>query len=242
VTGGSGRLGKELHAAFPQAAFPSSDEMDVKDAEAAHDYFKKAVPSVVIHAAAMTDANACEKDRDLAWRTNVEGTVNALKAFKAANPDGYFVYVSTAGVFKCDKGGYDESSQDYGPANFYCLTKLCGEAVVRRFGNTLIARTNFVPREPWPHPKAFTDRFGTYLYADDVADALKEIVGKGITGVVHVCGDRRMSMHELAKLSTPGVGETTLAELGSEAVKLPKDMSMITKVWHPYRLGFARGE
>lgn len=241
ITGGGGRLGAELKNIFPDASFPSSSELDITDAEEVSAYIRKASPSAVIHAAAMTDANACEKDRDMAWRTNVEGTVNVLKAFRAANPDGYFVYMSTAGVFKCDRGGYDEGSADYGPVNFYCLTKLCGEMAVRSFAGTLVVRTNFVPRGPWPHAKAFTDRFGTYLYADDVAAALKDVFAKRPEGVVHICGDRCMSMYEIARLSTPSVGKTTTEEMGSGAVALPKDMSLVTKVWHPYKLGFASG-
>lgn len=242
ITGGSGRLGSELRKAFPEAVAPSSSEMDIVDAPSVSKLLSKTKPDAVIHAAAMTDANECELNRELAWKTNVEGTANVLKAFKSANPEGYFVYISTAGVFKCDRGNYDESALDYDPVNFYCLTKFCGESLVRGFDNTLIVRTNFVQRGTWPHPKAFTDRFGTYLYADDVAAALEEVVSKKPVGTLHIVGDKRMSMYELARLTTPGVGKTTLAELGGKAVNLPKDMSLVTKVWHSYIIGFAGGE
>jgi hypothetical protein len=44
-------------------------------------------------------------------------------------------------------------------------------------------------RERWPYPKAFVDRFGTYLFADDLARAIKNVVEEGFTGILHVCGE-----------------------------------------------------
>jgi dTDP-4-dehydrorhamnose reductase len=103
------------------------------------------------------------------------------------------------------------------PKNYYALTKLLAEYVVDGWsrytsGRSRVVRTNFAERGAWKHPKAFSDRFGTYLFPDLIAGRVAELIAEGETGTVHVCGDRRLSMLEFARLGDPTVGETTLAE------------------------------
>lgn len=234
ITGGSGRLGSEFRKVFPDALFPSKKEMDITDLRSVVKYVNENRPDIIIHAAAMTDAEQCEKEQKNAWETNVEGTKRLLKTFKEFDPDGYFVYISTAGVFSGDRGNYAEDDFP-NPVNFYCFTKLCGEIIVQGFDKTLVVRTNFVPRGKWPHDKAFTDRFGTYLYVEDVAEAIKDVVEHKLFGIVHICGNRKLSMYELAKISNHIIEKMTMKDY--KGPKLPKDMSLVTKVWHPYGLG-----
>lgn len=74
---------------------------------------------------------------------------------------------------------------------------------------------------PWRYPLAFVDRFGTYLFADDVADMIKQLVAARQQGVIHVAGDKRLSMFELARLTTTDVGTMTMLD-----VKLPLTVDM----------------
>jgi dTDP-4-dehydrorhamnose reductase len=140
-------------------------------------------------------------------------------------PDSLFVYISTASVFYGDTGDYTEYDVP-NPKNFYSLTKLLGEFVVSEssLANWLIIRTNPVPRRKWSYPKAFTDRFGTYLYADDVAKAVQYVVDQKMRGIVHVCGDEKLSMFELARITTPEILPTTMREYVGPP--LPVDMSL----------------
>jgi dTDP-4-dehydrorhamnose reductase len=128
---------------------------------------------------------------------------------------------------------YDEDSIPY-PENFYALTKLIGEQYVSNLKNSLIVRTNFVGKSKWPYPKAFTDRFGTYLFADSVARGIADIIKNNLVGVVHVVGDKKISMFELAKTTTPDVLPMTMDDYSGP--KLTMDMSLNTKVWKKYTL------
>lgn len=205
MTGGSGRLGKELIKLFPECVAPSREEMDVTSYGQVASTLFDVKPDVIVHCAALTDVAFCERNHAEAYRINVNGTANLVSACKALLPEVYFVYVSTACVFKGDKACYSESDSPE-PKNYYGYTKMLGENVVSSLmEHHLIVRTNFVARETWPYPRAFVDRFGTYLFADDVARGLKHLVDDGMEGVVHVCGDRRMSMFELAKMVSPDV-------------------------------------
>ena len=232
VTGATGKLGRELVRIFPDCLHPDRKELDITDRRLVDRYVRYYEPEAIVHAAALTGVRQCEEDRYLAWKTNVDGTENVVEAVEKNAPGCRFLYISTACVFGGDRGGYTERDIPY-PSNFYALTKLLGEILAARLPNHLVVRTNFVTKDKWPYPKAFTDRFGTYLFADDVAVALTELLEAGLTGIVHVVGDKKMSMFELAKLTTPNVEPMTVNEY--EGPPLTIDMTLDTIRWRKYR-------
>jgi dTDP-4-dehydrorhamnose reductase len=238
ISGGTGRLGRELVKFFPDCLHPTRAELDITDVRKVSKYIWRNRPDVVIHTAALTDVTLCEKDRQLAYKINVTGTIELLNFCLSTNPNCYFVLVSTACVFFGDRGYYTETDIPC-PKNFYGTTKMSAEAAVSSLSHKyLIIRTNFVAREKWRYSKAFTDRYGTYLFADDVAHAIKDVVSQNLTGIVHICGDRKMSMFELAKLTTPDVEPMTLAEY--KGVPLTVDMTLRSTRIKPYKIGYAK--
>ena len=233
ITGGSGILGTELKKFFPDSLFPSRSELDITNHEAVFDYFSKNEFDSIIHAAAMTSVRQCESEKKLSWGTNVVGTKNLVDAAIKFNPNSKFSYVSTACVFDGHVGMYKESSIP-NPENFYALTKLIGEQFVKNLKNHIIIRTNFKGKQKWPYPKAFTDRFGTYLFADQVALGINDIIKENIQGVVHIVGKKKISMFELAQLTTPDIKPLTIDEY--QGPPLTMDMSLDTERWKKYTL------
>lgn len=233
ITGGSGALGTELKKIFPKALAPTHQELDISNKKAVRDFFQKNDIDLVIHAGALTGIRPCEENKQLAWNTNVGGTKNLVEAVLASKHPVQFIYVSTACVFDGHTGMYKESSIPY-PENFYALTKLIGEHEVNRLPEYLIIRTNFVAKKKWPYPKAFADRFGTYLFADGVAQGISDVQKEKLQGFVHIVGDRKMSIFELAKLTTPDVQSMTIKEYSGP--KLTMDMSLDTERWKKYKI------
>ena len=233
ITGGSGILGTELKKFFPDSLFPSHSELDITNHEMVFDYFSKNEFDSIIHAAAMTSVRQCESEKKLSWDTNVIGTKNLVDAAIKFNPNSKFSYVSTACVFDGHVGMYKESSIPH-PENFYALTKLIGEQFVKNLKNHIIIRTNFKGKQKWPYPKAFTDRFGTYLFADQVALGINDIIKENIQGVVHIVGKKKISMFELAQLTTPDIKPITIDEY--QGPPLTMDMSLDTERWKKYTL------
>ncbi len=234
ITGGSGRLGKELVKVFPDSLHPTRQELGIEDKSQVDNYISENEPDVIIHTAAVTSVPYCEENRKKAYGTNVEGTENLINACLNHNSDSRLVLISTACVFRGDVGNYVETDLLY-PKNYYALTKLLAECAVKYSGlKFLIVRTNFVAREKWPYPKAFTDRYGTYLFASDVASAVKSIVEQKLSGIVHICGDKKMSMFELAKITTPDVEPMTLSEY--HGVPLTVDMSLNSIRIKPFKI------
>ena len=233
ITGSTGELGSQLKKFFPDAISPSHKDLDICNSSSVKNIFKDNNIDTVIHAAAFTSVRGCEENKIQAFKANVEGTKNLVNELKNFNPNGKFVYVSTACVFDGHSGMYSEKSIPY-PENFYSLTKLLGEYVVNHFDNSLIIRTNFVGRKKWPYEKAFTDRFGTYLFSDQVAQGIFDIFNDDVTGIIHVVGDKKISMYELAKLTTPDIQPMTLNDYVGPSLTV--DMSLETIRWKKYSL------
>lgn len=233
ITGSTGALGSELKKIYPNSLSPTHKEFDICDLNVVKDFFKKHKIDTVIHTAALTTVRGCEENKLLAMQTNVKGTENLVDKFKHSNPDGKFVYISTACVFDGYSGMYDESSIPY-PENFYSLTKLLGEYEVRLFSDSLIIRTNFVSRKKWPYPKAFTDRFGTYLFANQVALGINDVLNENLQGIVHIVGNKKISMFELAKYTTPDIQPMTINDYSGPPLTI--DMSLDSKNWKKYNI------
>lgn len=233
ITGSTGALGTELKKRFPDALTPDHSELDVTEKQEVAEFLKKNRVDLIIHAAAITSVRRCEEQKESTWKVNVEGTKNLVDGLMQTNPEGKFVYISTACVFDGHTGMYCESSIPY-PENFYSLTKLLGEQEVKKIPNHLIIRTNFAAKEQWPYPQAFTDRFGTYLFAEDVARGIKDVLDSEMNGIVHIVGDKRMSMFELAKITTPKIEPMTIKDYSGP--RLTMDMSLDTERWKKYKI------
>ena len=233
ITGSTGILGKELLKLFPDSIHPTHKELELSDNDKVLKFIQNHSIDVIIHAAALTGVRDCEEDKSKAWKYNVTGTENLVNAFKKYCPDGYFVYISTACVFDGHRGMYNENDIPY-PENFYALTKLLGEFLVKKLSNYLIVRTNFVAKTAWKYPKAFTDRYGTYLFSQDVALGIKNTMDNNLQGIVHIVGDSKMSMHDIAKKLSPLVQPMTIHQY--KGPPLTMDMSLDTTRWKKYTI------
>lgn len=236
LTGSTGKLGSNLLKIFPSAVAPTHKELDITDKNSVIGFIEELKPDLVIHTAALTGIRECQNNKELAWKTNVIGTKNLVDACLMSCPKVYFVYVSTACVFDGERGMYNEEDIP-DPKNYYSFTKLIGEFPPQQLETHLIARTNFVANEKWPYPKAFTDRYGTYLFANDVAKALKEVIDHRLTGTVHITGQEKMTMFQLAKRISENVEPMTINDYTGPPLTI--DMSLDTIRWKRYKISEA---
>jgi dTDP-4-dehydrorhamnose reductase len=106
LTGGTGRLGRELKSLLPEVIAPSRAEVDITRPEAIAAALQRFEPEVVVHAAAYTDVARAERDRQTCWRTNVDGTRSVVQS--AIRHSVFLVHISTDYVFEGTRGMYKE--------------------------------------------------------------------------------------------------------------------------------------
>lgn len=222
IFGSTGRLGRSLVKEFPDALTPKHDEIDITDYDSVLSYMREKNPDVIFYSAAWTDVRGCESDHDKAWKINVEGTMNVVNAVQEVNKECYFVYPSTACVFHGDRGDYTEEDTP-NPINFYGVTKLVAEFIVNRLPNILILRVDFVEKAKWRYEGAFVDRYSTAVFADTLAKAIKEVMQKKTTGLLHLTGKKKISHFDLARITTPEVKPIKLSDVD---IPLPRDQSL----------------
>jgi hypothetical protein len=226
TTGGSGSLGRELLKLNPEIIHPTHEEMDVVDYARCLEVIKKHNPSVVIHAAAVTDNRIVEKDCAPAIRTNIVGTANLSIICAALNIR--FVYVSTDYVyFDGSHGNYKETDPVL-PFNLYSWTKLGGECSARAVKNHLIIRTSF--GSDFPYSVAFVDKWSSKDYVDRIAPLIYEAAISPLTGVLNI-GTERKTLYNHAKERNPNVKPIKLSET---SFFTPYDTSLNLQKWKDY--------
>jgi len=227
LTGGEGRLGSELRSLLGGVIAPLEAEMDITRPEHISAKLAEHRPTVLVHAAAYTDVAKAENDRSACWAVNVEGTANIVRA--AIDGGIFLVHISTDYVFDGRTGNYKEDDP-LGPVlNYYSLTKLVAETLVRMVDKHLVIRTSFRPRQ-WPYPTAFTDVHTSQDYVDviapDIALAIRHCREIPYNSL-HVATERK-SIYELAKRRKADV---VPASKQKAKVQFPDDISLDTSRW-----------
>ena len=231
LTGGSGRLGRELQTELPalgaEVLAPPRAELDLALAETIETALDHYEPDVVVHAAAYTDVAGAETERETCWTSNVGGTRNIFLAL--ARRKVKLVHISTDYVFWGDKGSYTEEDTPGPVRNYYALSKLAAEEVARARPATLVIRTSFRPRE-WPYPMAFEDVYTSQDYVDVIAPEVALAVRYASYiphPILHIATERK-SVYELARRRSPNVQPGRRRD---SKVSLPEDISLDIRLW-----------
>lgn len=202
ATGGSGKLGTYLCKKISCLA-PSRNELDVLNINQIEKFASSDEIDAILHLAALCDVPATEKNKQLAYRINVEGTRNVAEAAKKFNKK--IIYISTDYVFPCTDGKYKETDQPQ-PFNWYGFTKYAGELEIQnQTKNHLIIRTSFRPII-WPFATAYSNVYTSADYIDIIADEIAFCLNKAndLTGIIHI-GTSVKTMYDLAKKKNPHV-------------------------------------
>jgi len=235
ITGGKNSLSTELSKLYKDVLIPNSNELDLANRKNIERFIDNNHPDIIIHNASLLNVRICEEQQDLAVKINVTYTKNLIEVIQNQHYQIKFIHISTPCIFDGETGMYVESSIPK-PVNSYGKTRLDGEKQVEKLLQYTIIRTNYVSKKKWPYPKAFTDRFGTYLFSDQVAQGIFDVCNDNLTGIVHIVGDKKISMYELAKLTTPEIQPMTMNDYVGP--QLTVDMSLDTNRWKQYKLNF----
>jgi dTDP-4-dehydrorhamnose reductase len=264
VTGGSGRLGSALvdrlmrdrrHEVLAWSGTTDGSRgaatlrpVELTDGRGVAEALKAADPDAVIHAGALSSAEAVHRDPARGREVNVEATRRLAEWAGARGRR--LVFTSTDLVFEGSRSWYREDDEAR-PVLAYGRTKLEAEAHIVATPGGLVARLSLL-YGPNPsgrpgffdlalealrrgEPRAFfRDEFRTPLDYRTAADALVRLVEADAVGIVHVGGRERLSRYELMRRAAVVLGiDPGLVREGFQADAIlpeprPADVSLDT--------------
>lgn len=244
ILGANGMLGQDLQKVFPEAVLRGS-ELDITNEELINAEIADIKPDLVINAAAYTDVDGCENNRNIAFKVNGDALEYIARACSKAGA--ILVHFSTDYVFDGTKKEYIESDKP-NPINAYGESKLIGENNIRKnMENYRIIRTswlygahgnNFVETmfklsKEMDAVKVVDDQFGKPTYTADLARKTADIVGLA-PGIYHVTNEGVCSWYEFAKAIIDNVVPCSSEEFVRKA-KRPKYSVLINTKTSPMR-------
>lgn len=114
----------------PVREMPAAPYMqaDITNRKAVKDLVGSVNPDVIINCAAMTNVDACETEREIAWKINVGGVEHLIDA--ARKRPATIIHVSSDYVFDGKNGPYHEEDRPE-PLSYYGKSKLASENALR---------------------------------------------------------------------------------------------------------------
>lgn len=142
VAGGQGRLGRALGELGCRA--PGRRDLDITDLESIRSALESVKPAAVINAAAFTNVDAAESEKDKARQINADGAGNFARLCAEASVP--LVHVSTDLVFsQGDPSAPIDENCPPQPTSIYGETKLQGELQVQSAdGRHVITRVSWL--------------------------------------------------------------------------------------------------
>lgn len=221
VTGANGQLGSCMRNAAKHSKdnyiFTDVAELDITDAKAVAKMVSDNGINVIVNCAAYTNVDKAESDAEFAELLNAGAVKNLAEAAKANN--GTLIHISTDYVFGGSQGNTPRTEEEpANPTGVYGLTKLHGEqAIANSSAKALIFRTawlyseygkNFVKTmlnltSTKPELKVVFDQVGTPTYAQDLADAIFDVIEnrkfEGKEGIYHYSNEGVCSWFDFTK-------------------------------------------
>jgi dTDP-4-dehydrorhamnose reductase len=242
VTGANGMLGTDLCCLLEQSGHEvirssqrenteSDVTLDILDFAATRATLQQHKPEMLIHTAAYTHVDGCERDPDRAFQINALGTWHVAAA--CAEQDIPLVYISTDFVFDGRKTTPYTEFDTPNPINHYGASKLAGEQAVQK-----LCRRHYIVRTQWlfgVHGKNFpgtilelaqkrnelpvvVDQRGSPTSTLALSRALIKLLDSPLYGTYHIACKGECSWFEFAQktLELAGISHVTLHPIPAE--------------------------
>lgn len=188
--------------------------MDVTKREQVRAVFEQYRPSEVIHCAAMTNVDQCEREPEACWDLNTNAVQILVDLCKEFNTR--IIHISTDFIFDGEAGPYTEKAVP-NPLSVYGKSKLEAENIILNSGipyaiaRTMLvfgvipdaSRTNIVlwvkgSLEKGQAIKVVNDQWRCPTLAEDLAEGVVLMTMKDKNGIYNISGPDMLSIHEMA--------------------------------------------
>lgn len=265
ITGGSGLLGgnltklavdkfKEVYTIYNKHSIKIENSIgicaDITDEVQINKSLRNFSPEFIVHCAALTNVDYCEDHQKEAYEINVVGTENIARF--AEQIGARFIYISTDAIFDGKKGLYTENDKP-NPINYYGITKLEGEKVLKKYNiDSTIIRTNIygwniinkLSLAEWiihvlknkKNLTLFKDVFFSPILVNNLAECIFEICERDLKGIFNIAGSEKCSkldfglkIAEVFNFDKNYIKPISVEDFDFRACR-PKDMSLdVTK-------------
>lgn len=176
---------------------------------------EKIAPDAIIHTAAMTNVDLCEKEQDACDLINVKVVDNLITCCKKGGI--HLIHISTDFIFDGLMGYYAEEDVPH-PVNYYGLSKWRSEELITKskieatilrtilvYGLTEDLKSNIIlwvknNLENKRDIHVVTDQWRMPTHVDDLADACIYAFENGVKGVFNISSNQLLSIYEIALL------------------------------------------
>ena len=239
IIGANGLLGSDLveECAGDEVIAANSRHADIRDLAQVRGLVARSQPEWIVLTAAYTDVDGSERNPDLAYAVNRDGTKNVAMA--AREHDAKLCYLSTDYIFDGTANRPYEPDAPIHPLNVYGASKAAGELAVReRGGHWVIARSSWLfgasricfpekilaASDSQPELKVVNDQVGSPTYTRDLAAAIRKLIHADVRGTLNVTNSGSCSWFEFAReiLRKAGRATPVLAISAAEAARPAK--------------------
>lgn len=239
ITGSKGNLGKRLIQHSSGKFMPL--ECDLLNGPELINEIKIKNPDIIIHCAAKTNPDWCEKNIVSAYTNNLMTTERLCKVFP-----GKIIYITSDWVYDGNKDGNfsEENIRDILPINTYASTKLLAEKVIfDNKPNSLVIRTSGlfdintplirILRERIQQERPVcgsTKRIYNPTYIPHLVNLLNIIIERDSSGIINLCGHSIISEEEFVRQYCMILGYKDFYETGKTLLtyncKIPEKLGL----------------
>lgn len=216
IAGGKGQVGSdlaELLKAEHEVIALGHEDLDICQETSIQGVLNEIRPAYLVNAAAFTQVDACESERELAWRAN--GEAPGFLGWACRERDIPLLHLSTDYVFDGRKAPQEAYVEDdpTGPLSFYGKSKLEGERQLLASGAAVV-----ILRTAWVYGisghnflkailrralsgqalKVVADQWGAPTWSHRLALQIRSMMQSGEVGIFHASAEGATSWFEVA--------------------------------------------
>lgn len=202
LLGSSGTLGSNIlkNNYFRNCIKPSSKVLNLKKKDSIIKFFNKNNIKTIIHCAALSNMGECQNNPTEAINTNVIGTQNLVEVIKNQKKKINLIFISSDGVYPPNKGNNSEEDE-LKPYNIYCLTKLCGENIVKTLDKFVIIRTRFFDKNKLKFNSYATDIYSSSIEVKKLVNYIEQIIKKKFHGIINIGEKKGSNFNKIKKFN-----------------------------------------
>lgn len=224
IFGATGLLGKALMQEWQgdEVVGLGSKDADISQPDVVMQTVQRTRPDWIVLAAAYTDVDGCESNRELAHAVNCQGAVNVAQAANACGSK--LLFLSTDYVFNGQSTTPYEINHPRAPQSVYGKSKAdAEEGILEVLPDACIVRTAWVfgvggkcfpdtilkVAATRPAIDVVDDQRGSPTYTPDLARAIMQLCHHDAKGLVHVTNAGECTWYEFAREIVSQAGLST---------------------------------